>query len=131
MSGEDFGSMADEILKAYKDSKKTMTAERKELAKIEKEIANGTKAILSGADYSELNEEIARLKVRKTELEELLAVSPELILTKETIVNKLKQDAQHLQNGDIERLVRSYITKIYAHRDEVIITGGVNISGCE
>ena len=30
----------------------------------------------------------------------------------------------------IERLIKAYITKNYAHSDEVIITGGVNLNGC-
>ena len=93
-------------------------------------LANGTKAILAGADFSELNEELARLKVRKSELEDILAMSPDLVLTKETIAAQLKKDAQHLQDGDIGRLIKAYNTKIYAHSDEVIITGGVNINGC-
>ena len=85
------------------------------------------KAILAGADFSELNEEMARLKVRKSELEEILAMTPDLVLTKKMIADKLKEDAQHLQDGDIARLVKSYVNKIYAHSDEVIITGGVNL----
>jgi len=81
------------------------------------------KAILAGADFSELNEEMARLKIRKAELEEILAVSPQITLTKEAIAAKLRKDAQSFQDGDIKRLVKAYTTKIYAHNDEIIITG--------
>ena len=69
-------------------------------------------------------------KGSKTAEKRELAMSPELVLTKKTIAAKLKKDAQHLQDGDIARLVKSYVTKIYAHSDEVIITGGVNLDGC-
>ena len=51
-------------------------------------------------------------------------------ITKADIVAKLKKDAQRLQDGDIERLIKEYVTKIYALKDEIIITGGVNLVGC-
>lgn len=126
----DFESMADEILKTYKSGVTDRTAEKKELAKIEKEIANATKAIMSGLDYPELREETARLQVRKAELQDILALSPDVVLTKEMIIEQLKKDAASLNDGDMQRLIKTYITKIYAHNDEVIITGGVNLIGC-
>ena len=128
-AGGDFDAMAEEIFNAYQEGKDTKT-ERQELAQIERKISNGMKAILDGADFTELNEEMARLKIRKAELEEILALSPDLVLTKELIANKLRKDAQCLQDGDIERLVKAYVTKIYAHSNEVIITMGVNTIGC-
>jgi len=85
---------------------------------------------LDGADFSELREEMARLRIRKAELEEILAMSPDLVLTKEMIAAKLRADAQSLQEGDVERLLKAYVTKIYARNDEIIITGGVPLSGC-
>jgi len=129
-AGGDFDAMAEEIFKAYTEGKGTNATERQELAQVERKIANGMKAILAGADFSELNEEMARLKVRKAELEEILAVSPQVTLTKETIAAKLREDAGCFQDGDIKRLVKAYTTKIYAHNDEIIITGGVNTIGC-
>ena len=126
----DFEAMADEILKAYKNGITDRTAEKKELAKLEKEIANATKAIMSGIDYPELREEIARLQVRKSELQDILSLSPEIVLTKEMIVAQLKKDAASLDDGDMQRLIKTYIAKIYAHNDEIIITGGVNLNGC-
>ncbi len=126
----DFDVMADEIMKSYKESKGPKESIKRELAQVQRKIANGTKAILAGADFSELNDELAKLKVRKSELEELLSMSAETVVTKEAIVEKLKKDAQLLQDGEIERLIKTYITKIYAHNDEIIITGGVNLNGC-
>ena len=46
------------------------------------------------------------------------------------IVAMLKENAQHFQDGEVERLIKSYITKIYAPNDEVIITGGVSLDRC-
>ena len=84
----------------------------------------------SGADFSELNEQIMQLKTRKAELEELLIMSPELVLTKKMITDKLKQDFQYLQNGDTKRLVQSYIVQITVTPDDILIIGGVPLGHC-
>ena len=81
-SGGDFEAMADEIFKAYEKSKGSKSDEKKELAQIERKLANGAKAILEGADFPELNEAIAHLRVHKAELEDILAISPDLVITK-------------------------------------------------
>ena len=49
-----------------------LTAEKRELVEIEKKINNGVRAILSGMDIPELNDEVDRLRVRKTELEYII-----------------------------------------------------------
>ena len=130
-AGGDFDAMADEIFSAYQGSKdKGTVEERRELEQIERKLANGTKAILDGADFSEIREEMARLRIRKAELEEILALSPSVTITRDIIAAKLRKDAQSLQDGNIERLLKAYVTKIYAHNDEIIITGGVHLDGC-
>ncbi|MCL2070834.1 MAG: recombinase family protein [Oscillospiraceae bacterium] len=126
----DFDTMADEIFKAYTNGKGSKVEEKKELKEVERQLANGTKAILDGVDITELKEEMARLNVRKSELQDIIAVSPDLILTKEMIAEKLKKDAQLLHDGEVKRLIKSYVTKIYTHSDEIIITGGVNMEHC-
>ncbi|MCL2109484.1 MAG: zinc ribbon domain-containing protein [Oscillospiraceae bacterium] len=126
----DFDAMADEIFKAYCAGKGSKVEEKKELKDIERQLANGTKAILQGADFSGLKEEMAKLEVRKSELQDIIAVTPDLVLTKEMVADKLKQDAELLRDGDVKRLVKSYVTKVYTHSDEIIITGGVNIVAC-
>ncbi len=126
----DFESMADEILKEYNKSRSDRSKEKRELAKIEKEIINLCNAIAQGVDCSELREELAKRQVRKAELQEIIALSDEPPITKKDIVTKLKKDAQRLREGDIERLIKEYVTKIYAHDEEIIITGGVNLIGC-
>lgn len=126
----DFDAMADEILKEYNKSLADRSKEKKELAKVEKEIVNLCNAIAQGVDCSELREELAKRQVRKAELQEIIMLSDKPAITKADIVAKLKKDAQRLQDGDIERLIKEYVTKIYAHKDEIIITGGVNLIGC-
>jgi len=54
----------------------------------------------------------------------------DIIITKEMIVSQLQKDAEHLDDMSVQRLIKSYITKIYAHGDSVNITGGVNLNYC-
>ena len=78
----------------------------------------------------QLNEKMAKLRIRKAELEDILSISPEITITQQMIVDKLREDAQILADGDIRRMVKSYVTKIYANSDEIIITGGVTMGNC-
>lgn len=119
----DFDAMAAEIFKAYKESSSSKETERRELVSVEQKIGNLIKAPTAGVDCEEVRDELTRLKVRKVELEELLSLSSETVITKEAIVAKLKKDAQLLQEGEIKRLIKAYITKIYARNDEIVITG--------
>jgi site-specific DNA recombinase len=129
LSTNDFDSMAVEIYKTYqKDKGKGLAAERKELTRIKTKLSNATKAILNGADFSELNDQITQLKTRKAELEELIAMSPELILTPKMIADKLRYDFGLLKSGDTKRLLQSYISKIYVTPDDILIIGGVPLN---
>lgn len=125
----DFDKMAEEVLLEYNKVSTDHTVEKRELNSINTKIANGTKAILAGAAFEELHEEIAKLKTRKAELEDILALEPKTIITKGQIVQKLRRDAEALENEDIERLIKSYVSKIYINENEIVITGGVNLSG--
>ena len=42
----------------------------------------------------------------------------------------MEKDAEHLDDESVQRLIKSYVTKIYAHGDTVNITGGVNMVDC-
>lgn len=129
-AGGDFDVMAERVYKAYCKSINNHAAEQKELAKVESEIANIIKAIRTGLDCEDLRADLSRLQARRAELNEILSISPHIAITPELIADKLKKDAQSLGDNDLERLLKSYVTKIYAHRDEIVITGGVNIVGC-
>ena len=50
-----------------------LAAEKAELTQISAQIQNGVKAILSGLDVPELQDELDRLRVRKSELEDIIA----------------------------------------------------------
>ena len=44
------------------------------------------RALTAGVDYEEVRDELTRLKVRKAELEELLSLSSETVITKEALL---------------------------------------------
>ena len=125
----DFEAVADETMKAYNKAKTARPAEEKELNKLRTELQNCLKAIRDGLAFPELQEEISRIRLRISELENLLAVSKNSVITKEMIIAKLKKDVADISPDTMPRLVKSYVTKIYAADDEIIITGGVSTDG--
>lgn len=128
----DFDTIAEEAMKAYKSANSDVSEERKELNKSKEQLNNATKAILNGLDYPELQDEIKTIRLRISALEQKIAAASaqNMQITKEDIVAKLKKDVEHITPDDMPRLVKTYVTKIYAHNNEIIITGGVNLPGC-
>ena len=73
---------------------------------------------------------IWQIRTRISELEEALSWTDDIAISREMIVTQLQKDAEHLENESVQRLIKSYITKIYAHNDSINITGGVNMVDC-
>ncbi|NBJ16939.1 MAG: hypothetical protein FNP40_15555 [Dehalobacter sp. 4CP] len=126
----DFGIIADETLKAYESTKSNHSEERKELDKLQKELQNCTNAIKNGLIYPELKSEIESIQTRIGALKKAISTSSDIVITREMIIDKLKKDVENITADDIPRLVKTYVTKIKAHNNEIIITGGVNMLGC-
>jgi site-specific DNA recombinase len=69
----DFEEFARAIIEDYNSSCKIdLSEERSELNKINRELQNGVKSVLSGLDFPELRAEIERLQSRKSELESII-----------------------------------------------------------
>ena len=115
---------------AYEKSKGGKISERKELDKLQAELQNCVKAIRNGLNFPEMQDEVLQIRTRIAELEETLSWTDDIIVTKDMIVAQLQKDAEHLDDESVQRLVKSYITKIYAHGDSINITGGVNMIDC-
>lgn len=130
LKNSDFDTIADEVLKSYESGKNNHSEEREELKKLKTELANGVKAVLDGLDFPELQDKVSNIRLRIAELEQIISTSPYRSITREDIIKQLKKDAEHITSEDMPRLVKAYVTKIYAHNNEVIITGGVNLNGC-
>ena len=127
----DFEEIADNVMTAYENSKGDKQAEQKELDKLQTELQNCVKAIRNGLDIPEMHNEALAIRTRISELEETLSWTDDTIITRDIIIAQLQKDAEHLDDDEsVQRLIKSYITKIYAHGDRVDITGGVNIVDC-
>ena len=110
-----------------------LRSERAELAGIEAKLANGLRAILNGFDnFPELQDEMDKLRVRKRELEEIIArrTSSTKAVDPADIVKVFNYALDHWDD-DLPTIVREHITKIYAHADgSYSVNVGVHITGC-
>jgi len=97
----DFSEYADEILKQLKNTSNNMQKEKAELAEVERKINNCVKSIANGLVFEELQDEVNRLKLRKSELQDIIAynTNSEIKITKEDIIKKLNFDIENIENN--------------------------------
>lgn len=128
----DYDKVAEDIANQINGASPDLKAEKKELAAVSLKIKNGMNAILGGMEFSELQEEIGNLRVRKSQLEDIIArreINPSKVDTKD-IINMFK-DHINLFGVDNRTLVKSHISKIYANSDGTFsVCVGVHINGC-
>ena len=113
----DFRAIAKEYAALLNSGAPDCTAEKRELADIERQIANGVKAMLSGLSVPELSAEIDRLRQRKLDLESVIAAkqqSSSHIYTPEEIHGAL---LCLLHDFEPSNAVRALVQKIYANAD--------------
>lgn len=126
----DFDAMAQTIADRINGAADDLKEERCELLEIEAQIANGTRAILRGMDYPELQEEMLRLRVRKSELEDVIARKN----TKKPVsADKIAALLRHYVDTwdtDLRGIVQGMV-KIYAHADgDLDLCIGVHLKDC-
>ena len=122
----DFEETAQRIAEAVNTASPDCTKERLELADIDKKISNGVKAVISGMDIPELQDEIDRLRTRKSELEGIIAHKENggKKINPDSIVGRFNR-ALDCWDSDLKR-----ITKIYANPDgSFSVEVGVYIDG--
>lgn len=128
--GLDFEKMAVEIADRINSASPDLKEERIELADINAQLANGTKAILKGLDYPELQTEMFKLRVRKSELEDIISRSGNKAPVEPSSIIAMFQHAVDSWDTDLKSILQSLI-KIYAHADGSFdINIGVHINGC-
>lgn len=137
LAAQDFSEAAQEIANQVNGASADLVAEKAELADIESQLANGLKAILRGFEMEELTEEMDRLKLRKSELVDIIArkSSSRPYVDPADIERMLKEDAwridQITDQAELAKLVRQYVTKIYAHANgSCTVNIGVHMTGC-
>lgn len=114
--GLDFHAMAQKIADTINGASADLKAERIELADIIKQLDNGTKAILKGIDYPELQTEIFKLRVRKSELEDIIAKGEEKKTVSADKLEALFHQMLEDWDSDLKGICQKMI-KIYAHAD--------------
>lgn len=128
----DFEAEAQRIADQVNHSAPDLKEERAELADVTAKINNGLKAILNGMDIPELREEMDKLRVRKSELEDIIGrrtasrepVKPEDIAA-------VFQYAVERWDTDLPTIIKQHVGKIYAHTDgSCSVNVGVHINGC-
>ncbi len=122
-------AIADQVNSASPD----LSAERAELAQVSAQIKNGVRAVMSGMDIPELKEELDRLRIRKSELEDIIqqrsSEHPEV--DPAAIVKLLQDSVDNWDDAALPQIVRQHVTKIYAHADgSYTVNVGVHLSGC-
>ena len=122
--------IADQVNGASPD----LSAEKAELAQINTQIANGVKAVLSGLVIPELEAELDRLRVRKSELEDIIArrSSTSRKVDPAAIAKLFQASAADIDSPEkLPEIIRQHVTKIYAHADGTYtVCVGVHTSGC-
>lgn len=128
----DFSEMAEKICNEVNSASQDLSAERKELRQIVAKINNGVNAILSGMKFPELEDELDRLRIRKSELEDIITHNEQTAqkLSKDKVL-KMLQGAVENCGKDDKSMIKQMITKIYAHADgSATVNIGVHINGC-
>jgi hypothetical protein len=132
LSKMDFEDMAGVIADKVNSASADLSKEKKELADITAKINNGVKAILGGMVFPELEAEVNGLRIRKSELEDIIArnAGNSQKLDKARLVEFFKCSAANM-DSNIKEAVKQHVTKIYAHADgSFTVNVGVHIAYC-
>ena len=127
----DFAREADSIMAQLTKVSPNVAAEKKELREITTKINNGVTAILNGIVMPELQEEIDRLRVRKSELEDIISHAETKAgrVDREALISYMKRTAEELECNPVAAIRE--LVKIYAHADgSCTVNIGVHISHC-
>ena len=127
----DFDQEALHIADQINGSSPDLTEERRELADVTAKINNGLKAILGGVDFKELRDEMDRLRIRKSELEDIIGrrtASRRQVDPRDIV--RVFEDAVSGWDDNLPQIIKQLVTKIYAHTDGTIsVNVGVHMIG--
>ena len=128
----DYAETAEKYYKEISSASRDCKAERAELAEVEKKIANGLKAVMTGLDIPELHDEIERLRDKKLELENIIETNKSVpVPSKEDIEKALRQSVEGFDPDHMRRSIEKFVQKIYANTDGTCtVHVGVHSIGC-
>lgn len=127
-----FDELADQIIASVNSASTDLAAEKRELNEVTAKINNGIKAILNGMEIPELKDEIDSLRVRKSELEDIIARNSKYTksINKEKLVRLLQGTYENFE-WNVKEAIKTHVTKIYAHVDgSFTVNIGVHIDYC-
>ncbi len=107
----DFNKYAEEILKQLNNTSNDTQKEKAELAEVERKINNCVKSIANGLIFEELQDEVNRLKLRKSELQDIISynTNSNTEITKGDIINKLNFDVNNIEN-DPKKVINDLVS---------------------
>jgi len=115
----DIKEMAKIITDQMNTASRDLSRERNELKEIEAKIYNGVQYFLSGKQFPELQDELDRLRVRKSELEDIIIVNTreDRLVTSDHVEGVLLYAINAMREENISEVIRMNVSRIYAHAD--------------
>ena len=131
----DFEEVAGVIAEKINAATADLSKEKKELADVIGKISNGVKHLMRiDFELPELEEEIAALRLRKGELEDIIArnASNTQKLDSNKLVELFRYSAANMdEDADIKEAIKCHVERIYAHAGgSFTVNVGVHINGC-
>lgn len=129
----DYNEVAEEICTQVNSANMDCEKEKIELGQINNQIDNGIKLMLSGTRFPELEETIDKLRIRKSELEDIIQYreNNNTQISKEDIVKLFEYSAEHIDDNNIKAVIKNHVTKIIAHEDgSCTVFVGVHLGNC-
>lgn len=129
----DFAATAQYIADQINGAAPDLKAEKSELAQIEKKIANGVQAVLAGLVVPELQTELDRLRCRKSELEDIIALrsATHQKIDPALLAATFQASADKWNEDTLPEIIRAHVAKVYAHADGTFtVHVGVHTTAC-
>lgn len=130
----DYEAVAEEVARQFNSASPDLSDEQKELAQVETQINNGIKAVLSGLSIPELDQEIDRLRIRKSELDDIIQIAKANHRTVEPkqIADRMRDYAEKWKENRKAEVIKALVQKVYSNVDGTITVNiGVALTnGC-
>lgn len=109
-----FDKISETLSEKINNASKDLSAEKAELNDVLFQIANGTKAILNGIDYPELQSEMLKLRNRKYELEDIISRNEKKQPVPSEKISKILKSYLENWDTDLKNILQNMV-KIYAY----------------
>ena len=130
----DFEKVANEICDRLNSASKDLSKEKRELNEITTKINNGLQVLMKKPDFVEMSDEIDRLRIKKSELEDIISANEREEKQKmrpQDIVKMLENAIKNWDDDNSASAIKSLVTEIYAHIDGTYTVNiGVHSNGC-